>query len=431
LIAPAELDENVSDDVSIEAATLQYMDVLVSPSLKSPFGANIEAHLFTPFDENQPKTYDEDDSRGKLIVVEERESGRVSQECLWQGLQISSDLWLSSWSASGANMTAQEFQDKAEYNISVYAGLAVGSSVMVVARVFTVSFAGIRASKKMFDDMTKALLGAPMRFFDTNPLGRILNRFSGDINAVDGRLPNQFGFFLSTVFVLIFSLGTTIAVIRTLGLILIPLMYIYYKIASIYVQPAREMERLNKTTRSPLITHISESIDGALLVRAFGGKQVRRFERLQQTKVNRNMETMFCGELASQWFSFRIQMISAFMLLVTTLSLISMRSYLNAGLVGLVFGYSLQITGQLEWMVQMWSMLETAMVAPERVAEYTNVDQEPPRLISGAVAGSWPEDGSITFENVSFRYKPKDPLVLKDVNFHVQSGEKIGIVGRT
>ncbi|KAH9108314.1 hypothetical protein AeMF1_016511, partial [Aphanomyces euteiches] len=208
-------------------------------------------------------------------------------------------------------------------------------------------------------------------------------------------------------------------------------MYIYYKIASIYVQPAREMERLNKTTRSPLITHISESIDGALLVRAFGGKQVRRFERLQQTKVNRNMETMFCGELASQWFSFRIQVISAFMLLVTTLSLISMRSYLNAGLVGLVFGYSLQITGQLEWMVQMWSMLETAMVAPERVAEYTNVDQEPPRLISGAVAGTWPEDGSITFENVSFRYKPKDPLVLKDVNLHVQSGEKIGIVGRT
>ncbi|KAF0714537.1 Aste57867_3822 [Aphanomyces stellatus] len=103
------------------------------------------------------------------------------------------------------------------------------------------------------------------------------------------------------------------------------------------------------------------------------------------------METMFCGELASQWFSFRIQMISAFMLLVTTMSLVYMRSYLSAGLVGLVFQYALQITDQLESVVQMWSQLETAMVAPERVAEYNNVVQEAPRVVSGAVPSSWPE----------------------------------------
>ncbi|RHY66584.1 hypothetical protein DYB30_011291 [Aphanomyces astaci] len=439
-------------------STLQYMDMLVSPSLKSPFGATVEDHLFTPMDAQAPlpPTYNEEDgtgSRGQLVVAEERESGRVSQkvflayfdavggwttvvallavQSLWQGLQVSSDLWLSAWTATGATVTPAEFQDAAEFHISVYAALAIGSSIMVVVRVLTVSVAGIRASQTMFDDMTKALLGAPMVFFDTNPLGRILNRFSGDINAVDGRLPNQFGFFLSTVFVLLFSLGTTVAVIRSLGVILLPLMYIYYKVASIFVQPAREIERLNKTTRSPLITHISESIDGAVVVRAFGGKHVRRFERLQQTKVNRNMETMFCGELASQWFSFRIQMISALMLLVTTMSLIYMRGYLNAGLVGLVFGYALQITGQLEWMVQMWSQLETAMVAPERVAEYTNVAQEAPRVISGAVPASWPAHGSIEFQHVSFRYKPHDPLVLKDVSFHIESGEKVGIVGRT
>ncbi|KAF0693650.1 hypothetical protein As57867_015346, partial [Aphanomyces stellatus] len=71
------------------------------------------------------------------------------------------------------------------------------------------------------------------------------------------------------------------------------------------------------------------------------------------------------------------------------------------------------------------------MVAPERVAEYTNVAQEAPRVISGAVPGSWPESGAIKFDNVSFRYKPKDPLVLKEVSFEVKSGEKIGIVGRT
>ncbi|KAF0715600.1 hypothetical protein As57867_003289, partial [Aphanomyces stellatus] len=431
-----ELDEAVSDDAS---ATLQYLDVLISPSFKSPFGANVEENMFTPFDENQPQTYNEDDTRGKLVVAEERESGRVSQEVflayfnavggwttvlavltiqsLWQGLQVSSDLWLSAWTSTGATLTTEEFQAQAKFQISVYSTLAIGSSVMVVVRVLLVSLAGLRASKMMFDDMTKALLGAPMQFFDTNPVGRILNRFSGDISAVDSRLPNQFGLFLSTLFVLIFSLGTTIFVIKSLGLILLPLLWIYYTVASIFVQPAREMERLTKTHRSPLVTHIAESVDGSVIVRSFGTKQTRRFERHLQTKVNYFMESMFCGELASLWFSFRIQMISAFMLLVTTISLISMRAYLSAGLVGLVFQYSLQITGQLEWMVQMWSQLETAMVAPERVAEYTNVAQEAPRVISGAVPGSWPESGAIKFDNVSFRYKPKDPLVLKEVSF--------------
>ncbi|KAF0693649.1 hypothetical protein As57867_015345, partial [Aphanomyces stellatus] len=324
-----ELDEAVSDDAS---ATLQYLDVLISPSFKSPFGANVEENMFTPFDENQPQTYNEDDTRGKLVVAEERESGRVSQEVflayfnavggwttvlavltiqsLWQGLQVSSDLWLSAWTSTGATLTTEEFQAQAKFQISVYSALAIGSSVMVVVRVLTVSFAGIRASKKMFDDMTKALLGAPMKFFDTNPVGRILNRFSGDINAMDNRCPTNWPLLVNYLF---------------------PLLWIYYNVASIYVQPAREMERLNKTTRSPLITHISESIDGAVVVRSFGAKQTRRFERLQQTKVNHNMQTMFCGELANQWFSFRIQMISAFMLLATTMSLISMRAYLSAG----------------------------------------------------------------------------------------------------
>ncbi|KAF0714951.1 Aste57867_3629 [Aphanomyces stellatus] len=178
--------------------------------------------MFTPFDENQPQTYNENDTRGKLVVAEERESGRVSQEvflayfnavggwttvltimaiqCLWQGLQVASDLWLSAWTSTGATLTTDEFQAHAQLNISVYSALAIGSSVMILFRVLIVSFAGLRASKKLFDEMTKALLGAPMQLFDTTPVGRILNRFSGDMTTVDNRLPTQFGLFLSTAF---------------------------------------------------------------------------------------------------------------------------------------------------------------------------------------------------------------------------------------
>ncbi|OQR93036.1 multidrug resistance-associated protein 1 [Achlya hypogyna] len=453
--APTAFDDVVDTTAASAPTKLTYADTLVSPCIKSPFGHDVEPALFTPFDAKAPQTFDEElpTAGGKLVIEEERIEGRVSKEvffsyfaaaggwpvvvgllaiqCLWQGLSILSDLYLGYWTGSALVLTPAEFHAAAEYNIIVYSLLALGSASMVVVRVLTVSLAGMRASRILFEGMTAGLLRAPMRFFDANPLGRVLNRFSGDMGQVDGRIPWSFSYFLSTLFVLIFSLGTTMVVIRGLGLFMLPLIYIYYYVGAKYVQPAREIERLSKTTKSPLMTHISESIDGAVLVRAFGDKQVRRFERRHQANVDANNQVLFAGDLAGQWFAFRIQLISASMLLVTTFSLVYLRGVLSPGLIGLVFNYALQITANLEGMVSIWSGLEMAMVAPERVAEYTNVEPEAPRLISGAVAKTWPTTGSLKFDNVSFRYKPTDPLVLKELNFEIRSGEKIGIVGRT
>ncbi|KDO25419.1 hypothetical protein SPRG_09361 [Saprolegnia parasitica CBS 223.65] len=447
-----EDDDVLVDDASTVVdshAGLDYADTLVSPCVKSPFGdAKYQEFLFTPANESDVKTYDEEknaqDTSGKLVIEEERNHGRVSKavflsyfnavggwpiflglllvQSLWQGLQVGSDLWLSVWTSSADSLSPAAFQAQAEYNISVYAGLALGSSFMVVARSLTVSWSGMRASRSLFDELTQSLMRAPMRFFDTNPLGRILNRFSGDINQIDSRIPYSISYFLATLFILFFSLGTTMVVIRELSVILLPLLYIYYKVGSIFVQPARELERLSKTTRSPMITHISESIDGTVLVRAFGAKQVRRFQRLHQTKVNKNNETNFASDLAGQWFTFWIQMISACMLFVTTFSLLYLHEYLTAGLIGLVFNYALQITANLEGMP--WSRRSES-------PSTSILSRKRPGNISGATSSAWPASGSLKFDNVSFRYKPNDPLVLKDLNFDIRSGEKIGIVGRT
>ncbi|CAK4076908.1 unnamed protein product [Aphanomyces euteiches] len=431
-------------------------DMLLTPSVATPFPAHFDAMPFTPYDEATSHgglTFDEVADSGRLVMEEERSRGRVDGRvfksyldaiggwprfafwvfvlALWQGMSVASDLWLSSWSTTVDKVTRDEFHNQAGFYLGVYAALAIGSVLMTMVRTLSIYASSVAASRRLFANMTAALLRAPMRFFDANPIGRILNRYSNDVGTVDSQIPYHVSGSLAVVFMALFSFGTTIWVLQWVGLLLLPLIYLYFVMGQFYVEPAREMERVNKTTKSPLLNLISESIEGALVIRAFGPKQVRRFQRMHYRNVDHNNEASFATQVISQWFAMRIQLLSATLLLLISTSLIYMRQYLNPGLIGLVLNYSFTVLPSFQRLVSTWGQVETAMVGPERLAEYANIEPEAPRVISGAVAKSWPTTGEVEFDKMSFRYKENDQLVLRDVNVHIQSGEKIGIVGRT
>ncbi|KAF0695327.1 hypothetical protein As57867_013802, partial [Aphanomyces stellatus] len=447
-----EEDECLVPD-PVHGVTIE-QDGFLSPSLMSPFPATFEAAM-SPFDEAyHAHHYDETHSprTGRLTLAEERCHGRVATQVfndylraaggwsvffywvflltVWQVLVVSGDFWLSEWTAAASSDSTAPSQ--ANYYLSVYALLSLCSVVLTIFRTLSIYTASIQASRHLFGHMTTALLRAPMRFFDTNPIGRILNRYSNDINTVDTTIPFGISGLISAIFVCFFVLVTTFYIVGVVGsVVTLPLLYIYVYYGRFYVQPAREMERVNKTTKSPLLNLISESIEGALVIRAFGDKQVRRFQRMHYRNVDTNNEAAFAAQVITQWFTLRMQLTSAAILFVVATSLVLLRHSLTAGLIGLVLNYLFTILSYFEYIVAMWSQMETAMVGPERIAEYATVPEEAPRVISGAVAKDWPTIGDIEFDNVSFRYKDNDPLVLKDVNVHIYYGEKIGIVGRT
>ncbi|RHY26384.1 hypothetical protein DYB32_007668, partial [Aphanomyces invadans] len=437
-------------------ASSNWDSALLTPSTSSPYPSALSGMPFTPFDESSFDDNQAVDS-GRLVLDEGRSHGRVSAKvfssylqaiggwpmfvfwvmvlAIWQSLSIAGDLWLSHWSAAvqlspSAAADATDLKG-ASYYLSIYAGLALGSVLMTMVRTLSIFSSGVAASRRLFDNMTSALLRAPMRFFDTNPIGRILNRYSNDMNTVDSNIPFSVSASLAVAFMALFSFGTTIVVLQWIGLALLPLIYLYVVIGGFYVEPAREMERVNKTTKSPLLNLISESIEGAVVIRAFGQKQVRRFQRMHFGNVDHNNEASFASQVISQWFAMRIQLLSATLLLCISTALIFMRAYVNPGLIGLVLNYSFTVLPSFQRLVANWGQLETAMVGPERLADYANIEPEAPRVISGAVAKDWPTTGDVEFDSMSFRYKPNDPMVLKDVSVHITSGEKIGIVGRT
>ncbi|KAL3664789.1 hypothetical protein V7S43_009969 [Phytophthora oleae] len=397
-----------------------------------------------------------DSERGRLIQDEARSDGRVSRhvfeayyhavggfpivfaillsQMLWQALQISSDFWLSGWSNDAATLGKAVASSKAHtaYRLGVYASLGLLAALMVCGRTVIVTIYGLRAARSLFDRMTYSLMHAPMRFFDANPIGRVLTRYGADVAAVDVAIPFQFGTLAANVFSVGCSLATAAFLIRWKGFLLLPVIAVYVAVGSFYISPARELQRLSKTTISPVLNHMSESVDGASVVRAFG--QVQRFFHVSDAKLDANHKIWYAQIYVSQWFSLRIQLVGSLLLLVVTSSLVLLHRQLNVAIIGLAFSYSLKIAANLEGIVRSLTRIETVMVSPERIQEYIEIEQEAPYrvpMMDPPAHVEWPSVGSIVFDKVSFRYKEGGDLVLRQLSFSVDGGQKIGIVGRT
>ncbi|TMW67960.1 hypothetical protein Poli38472_007632 [Pythium oligandrum] len=417
-----------------------------------------ELALASPFKEDKAKSFGDTEAESKeavrLIAEEKRSEGRVGwhvfqayynaigglpvvtiillSQVLWQVLQIASDFWLGSWS----NDSTAEASDVAstEYRLGVYSALGLASALMVAVRTLTLAYFSLRAAKNLFDRMTNALMHAPMRFFDVNPIGRILTRYGSDVSTVDTSISLTFSTLLSRLFSVGASAITAAVVIQWKGLLLIPVVYLYYQIGAFYNQPARELQRLLQTARASPLNHLSESLDGAPVLRAFGSDQVTRFVAKNFERVDNAHKIWYAKLCVSQWFSLRIQLLGSLLVLVVTSSLVLLHNELSPAVIGIAFSYALKVSQNLESIVQSLTRIETIMVSPERLQEYIEIPQEASHRIPSMdppKTAHWPNEGSIEFDQVSFRYKEGDRLVLQNMSLKIEGGEKIGIVGRT
>ncbi|GMF36683.1 unnamed protein product [Phytophthora fragariaefolia] len=409
----------------------------VSPrSAKSNAGHDVENNTNT------------DKDAGQLIDDEEREEGRVSREVflnyfnslggikvciflfavqtLWQVFQVGSDLWLSHWTDGSYN------QDGTAYNMKVYTLLGAGAALMVFARSATVAIVGLRASRHLFDSMTWSLLRAPLRFFDTNPIGRIVNRYGDDMSAVDFMIAPAFGGFLAMGFFTVCQLATAVYTMKFLGALIIPLVWVYIKVANFYLAPSRELSRLWKVSASPVLSHVSQSEEGVVVIRAFGQDTVGRMVTENFIRNDVNGRCWFADTVSQQWFELRIQLIGSGVIFVVVSGLVYLRDLLSPGLVGLAFTYALNVDSGLAGLVQSWSWVEIQMVSPERILEYGSIPAEgSQRPLVIEPEASWPRSSTIRFEDVVFSYKQGGKPVLKGLSFDIRNNEKIGIVGRT
>lgn len=331
-------------------------------------------------------------------------------------------LWLSQ---------ATHFGDIAPLKIILIYG-ALGILTMLVTFLSNSFWAlrGIKAGQLFHDRMLRSVLFTRMRFFDSTPIGRILQRFSRDIESVDIHLQWSFDHTIHSLFHITVSFLLIVLILPLVIVFLIPVLFIYYQIQNDYRRVAREAKRLDSVARSPRFAHFKETLQGLYVIRAF--RQTAWAESQFFQKMRYSQQMFYTHYMVNRWFSVRIPLIGAAISSLTCLVIVfsSHHGYLSAGTAGLVTIYALDFWRHLNWGVRIFSELESRMTSVERLQFYTHLQHEE-KTNSELPAVLWPQSGQLEFRNVNVRYAAHLPLVLKNVSFIIPSGARAGLIGRT
>ncbi|CAF1308417.1 unnamed protein product, partial [Adineta steineri] len=349
--------------------------------------------------------------------------------CLTACASLSANIWLSQWTdkAKENNNTSSNNRIR---DMNIYSTLGLIQGLFAFAMQLTLKLATYIAGRKLHWIILIGVLHAPMSFFDTTPIGRVINRFARDIDAVDSTLPAAFSQSFTTLITVVTTLilliyGSWFAIIA-----LIPLSILFGFIQRVYVSSSRQLGRLDSVTRSSIYANFAETIQGLSSIRAYHAQQ--RFIDVSDRFVDRNISCHFASSVANRWLGVRLEMIGNTLVFFTAIIAVFMPDRMTAGTVGLMITFAMQITNSLNMLVRMSSDIETNTVSVERINEYAELTPEASWEIPETKPSShWPKNGNIQIKNLSTQYRQNLPLVLKDLTIDIQPGEKIGIIGRT
>jgi ATP-binding cassette, subfamily C (CFTR/MRP), member 4 len=231
----------------------------------------------------------------------------------------------------------------------------------------------LNATGSLFEKMLHGVFRSPMQFFNENPHGRLMNRFSKDISLSDEMLPWTFFDFIQCSFMVnnlniwfITSSDDNIILKKILGtltisvivipwvLIVVPIVaIIFYYLREYYLATSRQIKRQEAITRSPVYSTIPATLEGLSTIRAFQSQS--RFRELFMNIQDENTRIFFCFLSSARWLGFRLDAMASSLLAIVAFLCVGIQGGslgLGPGAVGFVLSYILQLVGLLQWAVR-------------------------------------------------------------------------------
>lgn len=407
-----------------------------------------------------------DESKGRLIEKESIRENGIPVQMLWEYVKSGSgkvgpvfiicnlilaiiftsfcmlfeNVWLSFWSTKKFPQLSDGFY------IGFYVLFTILFVLCAIWQFCTIVFITNRSSTLLNIKALNNIMHAPMSFFDTTPMGRIINRFTKDTDVLDNEIAEQtrlacFGFgnmcgvlILCIIFVPWFA-------------ICVPFIFAYLiSTFSYYQSTAREIKRLEGVSRSLVFSNFDEVLQGMETIKLYSADE--RFIEKNNQNINTMNESYLLAVSMQRWFAVSLHGCSASLNIIISMLCVSRAYPISAAASGLLISYLVQFSMQIISFAKSMGQVEQYLSSVERICEYalelpqeaayhtkdispefnpsieelkTNMDLRP----------YWPENGNIQFKNISLRYRPDLPLVLKNLTLDIAAGSKIGICGRT
>ena len=355
---------------------------------------------------------------------------------------VMSDLIISWWSTREEIIGYKNIK-QTEY-LQWY-GIFVGlQGIWLAIRQVPYMTGAYRAAVTIHASMLTRLMRAPTSFYDTTPAGRIMARFSKDIEMIDLVIPQSMNFCYNMIFEVLGVFALVCYASQWLIFLIVGILAIYIFVWRYYSATNRAQKRLDSINRSPLASIITQTLSGLTTIRAYGC--MRLFDSMHTKAVNVASRSTCSWRATQRWLLLRVDFLSACMIIVVSTvacnlvyggeSVAARTEFLSV--LSLAVTYCISISASMGYLVTILADMESSLNSAERCYEYAFEVPQEVDVVYGTGEGEkpqppadWPSKGAVTLQNVCLRYAPDKPQVLKNVSIEIQPQEKVGIVGRT
>lgn len=334
---------------------------------------------------------------------------------------VGSNLWLGHWTSNATTIALAQA-------MFIFGLLTFATVLTERGRTVILFDGGVKAGTTFFENLMRGVFRAPMRFFDTSPQGRVLNRFTSDTTTIDSSMPSSVGQFLNACVGIFASLVPVIWSQPLTLTLLIPAAILYVWLFKTVRGAQLRLNALSQVVRSPWMSLTAETLPGLSVIRSLQAEE--RFMSRYRKLINRHISTGFYVVAVNLWFAFRLEILGVALVggFILAMTVSPYRASTMLAAVGLTF--SLQMVGILGGVARSLRMLENALISVDRVREYSSLTPEQ-TVVNDHLPADWPARGDIRFVNLVAGYDESLPPVLAGVNLSIPAACKVGLVGRT